>query len=312
MGKIVSQKKLKTEGTSKTFGQFVLPSSKTNIGQNKSTQSKSSSVTSINVTKTTNITSIKDTVADPQTKVQIILAAANSNKNSTVIIPDKSGQNDLPTDQGSGKTVIEIVSVLNSSVLSKEQVLNVLTEAQKVDLSITLKSKDSVPVEFNSLQIPKNDAGFIYQSWTKDETNLDIQEDPAKDPLLIKKLKDIPMYIELKWESINTLEQITENEIPKDKDTEDLKNKVLKTPRGFGNIANSTTNKPVGKFLKNINMLKNETSKGKIVDIHEPEKGFDSISNKHQFANSIHSTVNSKKDQFDQKSLLELIKKTII
>lgn len=312
MGKVISQKKLKTEGTSKTFGQFILPSSKTNMGQNKSTQSKSSSATSVNVTKTTNIAFAKGAIVDSQTKVQIIFAAVNSNKNSTVIIPDNSRQNDFPTDLGSGETSTEIVTVLDSSTLSKEQVLNVLTEAQKVDLSIALKSKDSVPVEFNNLQVPENDASFVYQHWSKSETNLDFQEDPAKDPLLTKKLKDIPLYVELRWESINVVEQITENKISRDKDTEDLKNRVLKAPRGFGNLANGVTSKPVGKFLKNINLSKSETSKGKIVDIHEPEKGFDSISNKHQFANSIHSTVSTKKDQFDQNSLLELIKKTIV
>lgn len=311
---MISQKNLKTEGTSKTFGQFIIPFSKSNIGQNKSAQTKSS--TPVNITKTTNVkgdTSFKEDIVKNQTKVQIIFAAANSNKNSTVVIPiDEPSQDSSLFDLGSGNTLTETVSVLDSSVLSKEQVLNVLTEAQKVDLSITLKSQDSAFVEFNNLQVPKNDAVFIYQHWKKYESDLHIQEDPIKDPLLTKKLKDVPMYVELKWESINIVEQITENKISKDKDTEDLKNRVLKTPRGFGNMANGVTSKPVGKFLKNINLSKSETSKGKIVDIHEPEKGFDSISNKHQFANSIHTIIGTKKDQFDQKSLLELIKKIII
>ena len=83
----------------------------------------------------------------------------------------------------------------------------------------------------------------------------------------------------------------------KDQETEKLKESVFKNPRGIGNKANSVTQKPIGNSLKGLNLTKRETTKGKVVDIHEIEKGFDSVSNKHEFVNSVPSVVEVERKQ---------------
>lgn len=183
------------------------------------------------------------------------------------------------------------VTVLDSETLPKEQVIKVLTEAQKIDLTITMKSKESDPLEFNAIQIPQQEAVFVYQQWAEDELDLVSQEDPAKDPLLTQTLRSVPRYVELRWESLNVIEQTTENEVSRNAETERTKEFAFRNARGIGNLANSVTPKPIGNSSKNLNMSNNGTTEGKIIDIHEIEKGFDSVSNRHEFVNSVPTII---------------------
>ena len=162
-----------------------------------------------------------------------------------------------------------------------------LRQYSKIDLSIAFKSKESDSLEFNTLQPAQQQAKFVYQHWIDRESDLVTQEDPGKDPLLTQRLRDVPRYIELYWEPVHTLEQTTENEISKDQETEKTKDAAFGVPRGVGNASNSVTQKPIDNSLKNLNLSSNGITKGKLVDVHEIEKGFDSVSNKHEFVNSI-------------------------
>ena len=201
-----------------------------------------------------------------------------------------AGTKDLPPESPFSTTE-ETITVLDSATLSKEQVFKVLTEAQKIDMTVTLKSKESDPLEFNSLQIPQQEAIFVYQHWSKNESDITAEEDPSKDPLLTQRLREVPRYIELRWESLSVIDQTTENHISQDSSAEKIKEAAFRNPRGIGNLANSITPKPIGNSSKNLNMTNDGTVKGKIVDIHEIEKGFDSVSNRHEFVNSVSTVI---------------------
>lgn len=178
----------------------------------------------------------------------------------------------------------------------------------KIDLSIAFKSKDSDSLEYNTLQVPQQEAKFVYQHWTGYESSVVSEEDPLKDPLLNQRLKDVPRYVELRWEPLRTTEQTTENIVLKDQETEKIKELAFRTIRGIGNSTNSVTQRPVSNSSKNLNTSRDGTVKGKVVDIHEIEKGFDSVSNKYEFVNSINVIVTVNDTDLD---LLRLVNASV-
>src|SRR3990167_4167800 len=137
----IFQSSFKTEGTSKTYGQQVTTKQDVPI----STKSQE--------TKTSSNENITSPIVEDTSKSQTIFAAANSNNSSVTL---------AATD--------EVASVAKSDMLPKEQIIKVLAESQNIDLTIALKSKESDPLEFNSLQVPQQTAKFIYQRWSPEET----------------------------------------------------------------------------------------------------------------------------------------------
>lgn len=293
--KSVSQKNLKIEGTSKTFGQFVTTTTTKNVVPSKTTIKIPSD-------------------ADPQkTKTQVVIAAANNKNNSNVTVEQQSEFSDA-SDLGEGKKITTVMTIAESDILPKEQITKILLESEKIDLLISLKSEDSVPLEYNTLQEPQiEDTKFIYQFWDPNENDLSSQEDPVQDPLLTKTLQQVPRYIEIRWKSSEIIEQITENKVDNTAEAKNLKEKAFRANRGIENFASTMLVRPTNKSLRNLNSLKIGTSsKAKIVDIHEIEKGFESVSNKHEFTNTVHSVINAQNSQItDQKLILNLIGKLV-
>lgn len=294
----IPQSSFKTEGTTKTYGQQIVPEKQSSLSLGQASNVTTVKVLSVSKSKQQSTASSKsdnsaigDVIVD-KTKTQILAAAAANNKTSSTVVVDKEVSKNQPI-------VEKIVSVVQSSILPKEQVYKGLLESQKVDLSIAVKSKDSDPLEFNTIQAPQQFVKFVYQRWAKNESDVTSQEDPAKDPLLKRNLKNVPRYVELRWVALSAVEQITENDIPKSTEVEKIKSTVLKSSRGVSSAGNNSTTNPVHKYLKNLNLQKSETTKGKIVDIHEPEKAFDSVANKGQFINSISVDVKAKSTQID-------------
>ena len=208
------------------------------------------------------------------------------------------------------ETKTEVIVVAKSETLTKEEVLKVLTESQKADLSIAIRSKSSDPIEYNTLKVPQPHGTFIYRYWEIDEARINIQEDPALDPLLNKKLNSIPKFVDIKWDSTEVSEQISENKISKTQETTSLSDTVFRDPRGSSRSSNGSIPNPISRFFKNLNLVKEDSMKGKIVDIHEIEKAFDSVSNKHEFVGAVFvkaEAINSS-DVFTLDSL-DLIKK---
>lgn len=316
------KKSPKIEGTSKTYGQFFIPQNSINVinGVKSSTSKKTSGISSfVKIIKTTANTSeqtvkndsVVGKLADDSIKTQIILAAANSKSDSTVIIQDT--KKDVSTQNlGNPQKVEEIVSVLQSETLTKDEVLSILNNSQKIDLFISTRSRSSEPIEYNTLQIPQfQSPRFIYQNWDVNESDISSQEDPSQDPLFSQKLRQVSRYIEFVWDILDTIEQTTENTILKTTSLLKIKETIFRNPRGVGRFSGEGTSKPISNSLKSINLIKEDTTKGKIVDIHDIEKGFDSVSNKQEFVNSVFVKIQPPKSTESSLifNLMDIIKK---
>ena len=306
------KKILKTEGTSKTYGQFLISKNTITTTKKVSFPVKivKTTASSILSGQTTKNDPIVGKLVDDIAKNQIILAAANSKPNSTVVIQDTT-KDVSAQNLGNPEKVEEIVSVLQSETLAKDEVLSVLLDAQKIDLFIAMRSLPSDPIEYNTLQMPQlQSSKFVYQNWDVDESNLFFQEDPSQDPLLNQKLNEVPKYVEFIWDTVNTIEQTTENTISKVAEIMKIKDTIFNQPRGIGRYSAGVTNKPISNSLKNVNLVKEGAIKGKIVDIHDIEKGFDSVSNKHEFVNSVQAKIQLPKTENSLIfNLMDIIKK---
>jgi len=151
-------------------------------------------------------------------KSNAAIAAASSNNNAAIIVSNNSLISQSPSKKnyfgyilGNFSKVIpnveEHILVPGSTIKSKEEVKRALTEAQKVDLTISLKSKTSESIEFNGLKTPGLDATLRYNFFTEDEEDILTQEDPDRDPLLTNKPISVPRYVELNWGNIEVTEQ---------------------------------------------------------------------------------------------------------
>ena len=305
-----SKASLKTEGTSKTFGQLVSFSS---ISQsaNQSKKNNSTSTTNVSVSvsskgKSKNKGGISDSTQDlDKFKASIALAAASSKSSSTdsTFVIDKGIISGESLSTISGKVSVFVV---DSGAITKEQIFEILKQSQKTDLFITLKSQDSVSLEYNNLQDPIMESKFIYNFWDKNESDISSQEDPSQDPLATQNLKDVPRYVEIRWESISVIEQITENIMPDDKETEGLREEVFASPRGVSNLNNTTNQNQPNLFLKNLNLRKVGHGKSKTTDIHNLEKGFGAASNNKN--NFIRISAESKEEQvLDPSKILNIL-----
>ena len=275
---------MKREGTSKTYGQFIL--SKNSVIRD------SAEVTPVKVT-TLNSPEDSPLFLSQEIKTQAIVAAANTKESSAIVVPPPIQPSRKLTNTSDASLVFptpissKTISVLNGITLPKNEVLKTLTEAQKIDLFISLHSKQSNSIEFNTLKVPQHSIKFIYQHWKGNESNIVTQEDPELDPLLVSRLKDVPRYVEISWDIVEVEEQITENVVPRDRETENLKQKIFRAPRGVEKQSN--------RYMKNLSLIKEDSHKGKIVDIHEPELGMKSVANKNEFVNTVKTTIDTKK-----------------
>jgi len=247
-------------------------------------------------------------------KSNIAVAAASTNKSAAVVLPKKGKRkNETPSllfgalfndFSNVARNVVEQVVVVGSNTKTKEEVKKSLTEAQKVDLTISLKSRDSESVEFNNLKVPEIDADFQYNFFTETEEDILEQEDPAKDPLLVRRPLDIPRYIELRWDMAQVTEPLSQDSpSPEKKEITELKKEAFKRHRGVAGYTKATSKRESNRSEKRIKPLNREGLSFKIPEIHEPERVFNSISNHRVFANSIGSVVNISK----QKNILDTL-----
>jgi len=109
------------------------------------------------------ITAVGDSNLGCKAASTVAMAAVSSNKSATAVINDDQFFLDSAHDILLQASVLANVStvapkvsktivVLGSSVNTKETIKKALTESQKVDLSITLRSKRSEQIEFNNLK----------------------------------------------------------------------------------------------------------------------------------------------------------------
>lgn len=187
--------------------------------------------------------------------------------------------------------VVEHLVVAGSSIKTKEEQASSLRESQKIDLTITLKSKPSEDLEFNNLKVPDLEVEFFYNFFVEDEEDIEEQEDRSKDPLLKRRPVDTPRYVSLQWSTAKTTEPLQVN----------AKNRLLSkeerrgfysNPRGVASSKSKNFRNSSEKSKKKIRPIVKDGLTQESVDIHDLEVGFNSVSNDKVFANSVKTTFN--------------------
>ena len=235
-----------------------------------------------------------------KTKATISMAAASSNGNATVTVNStdiimKTPQTLEGSILNSIATVVPntkvIATVLGSSVKSQEEIRSALTEAQKIDLSITLRSKRSESIEFNTIKKPRLQVDFVYNFFTEDEEEVETQEDQKLDPLLKRRPADTPRYANLTWAITQVTEPLagTEQDV---KESETLRRQIFSKPRGKFAVGTHTLPFSAQSSVKDVEPFVQEGLKKEVADIHNPEKVFASVANDGAFANSVSMTLN--------------------
>jgi hypothetical protein len=306
---IVTTTFLKTEGTSKTYGQVVQNpvtgkfqsisagvylDAKTDTiakfieNQDKKESDQGSSAAPVYVGAAPDV--VVATVTS--SKFDIIQQIAKGNLNGAVA-------NNIINSSPKVQETIVVPSVWKKP----EEIREILKESQKVDLLISLKSKESEALQFNTVQLPDLSAKFEYQFYEVNENDINIQEDQDKDPLLKNDLKNVPKYVKLSWYPVSVKERLESQRL----ENIDIKNKFLKLDRGVAGYANSNFKKAFNKSKKKVNLIEKDGRKIELVDTHRLDEAFDAIANNNKFSNSIHSVVNVSINNAKQDAFLNVI-----
>jgi len=233
-------------------------------------------------------------------KATIAMAAASTNKAATVAVASELLVVDQPqTLFGSAlnsvatvlPNVTETFIVLGSTLKEKEEIKKALTEAQKVDLSFTLRSKQSESIEFNNLKRPTLEVGFSYNFFVEDEEDIEEQEDPTKDPLLNHRAVDTPRISDIRWPVISVTEPLAGTEVEVKKN-EALRQETFGKPKGQFSVSTFSLPHSINKSQKDQELYFQDGLSRQVTDIHSPEIVFDAIANDAVFANKVGATLN--------------------
>lgn len=191
--------------------------------------------------------------------------------------------------------VIKRAVVVGSRIKNQPEVKKALEEAQKIDLTIALKSKESESLDFNTMKIPELVPTLNYNFFEEGEENIEEQEDPTFDPLLENRPVDTPRYIQLDWDTVNVSDPVTGTELEVKKNR-DFRMKNFFNPKGVAKDITSRVPKSHERARAKIAPISRGGFNRRLVDIHSPEEGFRSIANKRLFNNSLSTTVREDKD----------------
>jgi len=325
---------LKVEGTSTTFGQNIVITSPVSENESpvlsqtpKATVSQlpppvpailesaiqESSIAPVDtpVVFEQNVSSLEETTnssGDPfplygNSKLEIAVAAAGL----TPTTPQRS-TTASQTSPGSVQNVspqypLEGHAIVYGSILKdKKEQKRILSEAQKVDLSVALKSRRSESVVFNTLEEPQLEVDFFYNHFVGAEGSVEEQEDQSRDPLVKNRPYEVPRYIELKWNSTNVGVPLAGTEIEADKNKELRKGSFVVRGGVFGSDSSNFKDSSA-KAEKNANPLQVDGKIKKLTDTHKIEEGFNTLANPKAFPNTVSIVVNTQ----EQDSVLSTI-----
>ncbi len=275
-----SNKKKKKEGTTQTYGQLIHSSK----GKKKKQNTESS--------KTTSSKNQESTVAQQDTVIKLVTDGSETAMDNASIAVAAANDREVVDVSGIREDLdVEYATVVGSSVKSKDEIKRALEEANKVNLSITLKSKQSETVSFNTLKVPDLEGQFTYNFYTPDEAQITLQEDPTKDPLLSVDIFHVPRYVNLTWNASKIVEPLSDQEqhIAKNKN---LKRDSFEKNRGVSSNKSSNFKNSYQKSLKKTNTLDRDGVKSELVDIHKLDVAFNATANKKVFPNVICATLN--------------------
>lgn len=243
----------KTEGTSQTFGQMYQ-------------------------------TQVYDADGNLKTKT---LSYTDAQKKGFTFNPNAVFSSLSQEELAAGARVIESLS------LSKEEVDKAIREALKVDYLLSLKSQESEALEYNLLQTPEAEASFTYNFYTADESDIDIQEDPAKDPFLKGPVSSVPRWVDIKWKPVEAVNDSTD--LPTTTPEENAFAQSYFATFGGTSTASSTTIPfAYDNMKRNKPAITREGRDLQLVDSHELQVAFASVSNSKVFKNSAGVVINKK------------------
>jgi len=179
----------------------------------------------------------------------------------------------------------------------KNVVVGLIPEAEKVNLSFVLKSKESESIEFNSLHTPDLTVEFVYNYFIDDESNVETEEDQSQDPLLNTRHHAVPRYAELKWDVSHVTEVLAGTEEVAHENT-NLKRSTLYNRKAVFGRDSTNFQESLQKQRVKTTPLSGDGAPTEVVDIHSPERGFSAIANDREFASTVTVTVGTQ----DQKA----------
>jgi hypothetical protein len=194
--------------------------------------------------------------------------------------------------------------LLASLKLSPVETAKIFQDSIKIDYTLCIRSKQSLPVEFNMLQTPQLSAKLKYNFYTQDETDTATQEDQTLDPLLTN--QPVPRFVQLNWDITNTVNK-SDDFASRTSSENAMVAKYLNTVRGASTLSNQPV---VNSFQSNLASVQPIFRLGQalqLVDTHDLERGFNSTSNARLFKNTAITTVNTNAVDLNTISFNDLI-----
>lgn len=294
----------KKEGTSQTFGQLVLIPSLGDVAALLDRDYANSTIVPQDITvklvfndRTPFLGS--DSLSDKD-RSKIALAGFSENKDPVVAITAKADTGEVVLEGSSlnsfsrvKQNEIDHAIIVGSSYKPREEIKKVLQEAGKIDLMITLKSKDSEDINFNTLKEPELQASFTYNFFIPEEKDIISEEDPSKDPLLKNDIFNVPRYVELRWTPTKVTEQLTlQEKVGNQQEIQKMKREVFAKYRGSTSSEAAVFKDSFERSKKRTNLIAKEGRKMEVTDIHKLDTAFESISNSQVFTNSVNVVMN--------------------
>lgn len=185
-------------------------------------------------------------------------------------------------------------SLLQGLRLPPQALQAALVAGLKVNFAMTIKSRESAPLEINLLQTPEMTARLQYNYYTPVEGLLSIQEDLEAEAFAKPGATDktVPMFVNLSWQPVDTLYLCNDFD-PKTQEEQAIVNQYLKPVRGVSN-GTAVDQSKLQALLRKTNTLSRGGVALELVDTHDLPTAFESISNGKIFKDSALAVMNTK------------------
>jgi hypothetical protein len=292
----------KREGTSQTFGQLVIfPSKKDGLPIDPKIINRSPKDIVVRLIPSSQGTLTLSKIVDTE-RSKISLAAVSDNKSAVINLSEsfargslvENSVNEINNISSVFQNIQDYAIVVGGSKGATE-LQKILKESAKVDLFVTLKSKESEIVDYNNLKDVDVSSKFVYNFFTPDETDISSQEDQSQDPLLKNDIFNVPRYVKLTWD----VKKITEALI----NTENDFLKVFPAPKGVIGGSSDNFKNSYATSLQKINPVSSEGRLVELIDVHNLDTAFSSINNASVFTNTLNLTISTALNKLSINSL---------
>lgn len=306
---IVKTSALKTEGTSKTFGQLLqitTPASKPSVNTSVAASASPPTIASIfNASKAAAATQLVSLSTALQIKESTATGTAALTNFQNIL---KSALSPQATSNVNATSVPSLslpqFMTIQSAILSPLQVQQSITEANKANLLITISSQFSTELEANTLQVPDIDLNLNYQFYDDQETVISTQEDLTQDPLLTAPINEVPRYIKLSWDPIEITE-IIDSQDNLTTEEQQLVAAILKADRGMA--AGSGMQNTFNASNKRLPAYKVNGRNVVLKDVQQLDQAMDFTANDELFRDTVSAALNISDSNGSQINLSDII-----